>query len=65
MTDPERVEPREALEKLKAGAVLLVCAYDNEEKYKTVRLEGALSLSEFESRLGALSKEQEIIFYCA
>jgi rhodanese-related sulfurtransferase len=65
MTEPERVDPGEALEKMKAGAALLVCAYDNEEKFQAVHLEGALSLSEFRSRLGALPRDQEIIFYCA
>ena len=65
MIESERVEPREALEKLKAGTALLVCAYDNEEAFKTVHLEGALSLSEFKSTLSGLSKDQEIIFYCA
>ena len=65
MTEPERVDPREAIEKLKAGAALLVCAYDNEEKFQAAHLEGALSFSEFKSRLDALSRDQEIIFYCA
>ena len=65
MTEPERVAPREIIGKLKAGDALLVCAYDNEEKFKALRLEGAISLSELRSRLHSLSKEQEIIFYCA
>jgi rhodanese-related sulfurtransferase len=65
MTEPERVTPREIVEKVNAGAALLVCAYDNEEKFKALRLEGAISLSEFKSRLHALPKDQEIIFYCA
>ena len=65
MTEPERVEPREVIEKIEAGKALLVCAYENEEKFKAVHLEGALSLNEFKSRVGTLSKDQEIIFYCA
>ena len=65
MTEPERVGPREAFEKLKGGAALLVCAYDDEEKFKAHRLEGAISLSELRSRLDSLPKDKEIIFYCA
>jgi hypothetical protein len=65
MTEPERVTPRETFEKVKAGAALLVCAYDNEEKFKAVHLEGAISLGEFKTRIPTLPKEQEIIFYCA
>ena len=65
MTEPERVTPREIVEKVNAGAALLVCAYDNEEKFKALHLEGAISISELKSRLHALPKDQEIIFYCA
>ncbi len=65
MAEPERITPRETYEKVQAGTALLVCAYDNEEKFKARRLEGAISLSEFKSRLPALPKDQEIIFYCA
>jgi hypothetical protein len=65
MTEPERIDPRETYNKLKAGTALVVCAYDDEEKFKVLRLEGALSLNELRSRLQALSKDQEIIFYCA
>jgi len=65
MAEPERIGPEEALEKMKAGVALLVCAYENEEKCKAVHLEGALSLHEFQSRVFALAKDQEIIFYCA
>ena len=65
MAEPERVSPRETFEKLKSGAALLVCAYTDEERFKTLHLEGAISLNEFRSRLASLSKDQEIIFYCA
>ena len=65
MAEPERVTPKEIFDKVKAGAALLVCAYDNEEKFKALHLDGAISLSEFKSRLSALSKGQEIVFYCA
>jgi hypothetical protein len=63
MTEPERITPEEVHQKLKAGKVLLVCAYDDEAKFKKVRLQGAISFNEFQSKLSSLSKDQEIVFY--
>jgi hypothetical protein len=65
MTEPTRVSPRQVREKVLAGSALLVCAYDDEEKFKNNHLEGAISFSNFQSRLPSLSGEQEIVFYCA
>ena len=65
MAEIERISPEEACKKAEAGAALLVCAYDDEEQFKTMHLEGAISLSAFKSRLPSLSTGQEIIFYCA
>jgi rhodanese-related sulfurtransferase len=65
MVEPIRVSPQEVREKVTAGSALLVCAYDDEEKFKRNHLEGAISLSEFNSRLSSLAKDQEIVFYCA
>jgi len=65
MVEPDRIGPRETSEKLRAGKALLVCAYHDEEKFKALQLERAISLSSFESRFASLSKDQEIIFYCA
>ncbi len=65
MTDPIRVLPQEAREKARAGTALLVCGYEDEEKFKMVHLEGAVSLTEFQSKLPSLEKDHEIIFYCA
>jgi hypothetical protein len=60
-----RITPNETYEELRAGKVLLVCAYDSEEQFRSMQLEGAISLSEFKAKLPAFSKEQEIVFYCA
>ena len=65
MAEPKRIPVREAYQKVKSGQALLVCGYDDEAKFKMMRLESALSLKEFEARLPKLSKDQEIIFYCA
>lgn len=65
MIDPKRITPTEAKEKMSSEEALLVCAYDNNQKFETVHLQGAIPLSEFKSRLPSLSKDKEIIFYCA
>ncbi len=65
MTEFIRVPPQEVRQKVESGSALLVCAYDDEQKFNQNHLEGAISLSEFKSRLASLPKDQEIIFYCA
>ena len=65
MTDPIRIPVAEAREKVTSGSALLVCAYDDDEKFKNNHLQGAISLSDFRKKLPSLSTEQEIIFYCA
>ena len=47
---------------MQSGKALLVCAYEDEERYKKVRLEGAISLKEFRNKEQDLSQDQEIIF---
>jgi hypothetical protein len=49
--------------KVLSNDAILVCAYEEEEKFKKMHLEGAISLKEFKTRISSLSKEQEIIFY--
>ncbi len=63
--EPTRIPPTEVDRQVKAGKALLVCAYPDEEKCSSVKLEGAISLAEFESRFPGIKKDQEIVFYCA
>ena len=65
MSEPIRISPQEARQKVIAGQALLICAYDDADKFTTHHLEGALSFSEFRARLPGLAKNQEMIFYCA
>jgi len=65
MTEPIRISPQEARTRVSSSAALLVCAYDNDEKFKLFHLQGATSFAQFKARLPGLSKNQEIIFYCA
>ena len=39
-----RIGPEEANRKVKSGEALLVCAYDDEATYQTMRLDMAISL---------------------
>jgi rhodanese-related sulfurtransferase len=64
MAEPERITPEEAYQKLKNGKALLVCAYEDDAKFKMMQLQGAISLSEFKAKLPSLPKDGEIIFYC-
>jgi len=57
------VTPEEVHQRVKEGRALLVCAYEDEERFKRLRLKGAISLGELKSKLSSLSKDQEIIFY--
>ena len=63
MMEPERIAPEEVYSKVKSGRALLVCAYEDEAKFKKMQLEGAISLNEFRSKLTSLPKNQEIVFY--
>jgi hypothetical protein len=65
MTEPIRISVEEARQKVNSGAALLVCAYEDDEKFKNNHLAGAISFSEFKAKLPTLSSEKEIIFYCA
>jgi hypothetical protein len=60
----ERIDVADARMQVKEKAALLVCSYDD-DRCKTILLEGAILQSEFEARLPTLAKTQPIIFYCA
>lgn len=64
MAELRRVKPREARQKVQGGKALFVCAYDSEELCGGMRLEGAMTLGELNSRLAGIAREQEIVFYC-
>ena len=57
MAEPKWVSAEEVHKKLGSGQALLVCAYEDDQKFKRNHLEGALSLKEFESKLPSLSKK--------
>jgi len=63
MIEPERIPPEEARKRVSSGAALFVCAYDDEEKFKKMHLEGGTSYTRFKEMSASLSRDQEIIFY--
>ena len=65
MTEAELITPEEAYPRVKAGKAFLVCAYNDDEAFQKNRLQGAISYGDFSSRAPEISKDQEIIFYCA
>ena len=65
MADIPRINVQEARRKTQGGEALLVCAYEDDAKCRMLNLEGSISLTGLESRVGSLPKTQEIIFYCA
>ena len=58
-----RISPKETRAEVKSGKALLVCSYDD-LRCKDLLLEGAILRSDFEKKLGNLSRNKEIIFYC-
>jgi hypothetical protein len=65
MAEAIRITPEETYQKLLERKALLVCAYDSEEQFRNLQLEGAISFSELRAKLPVLSKDQEIVLYCA
>lgn len=64
MADVELITPQQFQERQQAGEeMLLVCAYDSDEKFRQNHLEGALSLDDFRSRLDSIPKDRSIVFY--
>jgi len=65
MSEPIRISPEDARKRVLSGSALLVCAYEDNEKFRQMHLEGAISFNEFRNKVASLPKDQEIIFYCA
>lgn len=61
----KKIEVTQARHDVEVSDALLVCAYDNPEKFEKYHLAGAISLDDLQSREGSLSKQRELIFYCA
>jgi hypothetical protein len=66
MTQAARVSPQYVWDKLhSASDTLLVCAYDDPEKCRQIKLQGAIDMQQLESKVPTIGKEREIVFYCS
>lgn len=63
--EANRVAPSWVRERQRGGdPPVLVCAYDDEEKCRSIRIPGSISLGEFNEQLPAFGPDKEIVFYC-
>jgi hypothetical protein len=60
----DRIEAEEAHRDVAQGA-MLVCAYEDPDKFVENHIEGAIPLAEFRDRVDAIPQNSELIFYCA
>ena len=66
MVEFKRVTPQDVRPRMREpDGPLLICAYEDEDKCRSVRLDGALTLKEFQHRLPTIRKDRELVFYCA
>jgi len=65
MPEVPRISVKEARGRATSRRALLVCGNEDEEKCNKMKLEGAMSLASFQATLPSLSRDQEVIFYCA
>jgi hypothetical protein len=65
MAEVARISAEEARRKVQSGDALLVCAYEDDAKCASMRLEGAITFDELRRRLPSLPKDRETILYCA
>lgn len=65
MAEPKRISPQEVRQQMQAGSdLMLICAYESDEKYRENPLEGSIPYSEFQSRLDQIPKDRPLVFYC-
>ena len=64
MPDISRLSAEQVRKGVAAGTTVLVCAYDNDEKFEKYKLEGAIPLSDFKTKVSDYPKDTEIVFYC-
>jgi hypothetical protein len=64
MDTPIRIDATQAYQKTRDGEAILVCAYEDEDKCRRLRLDGAYTLGEFRARCEKLPRDTEVIFYC-
>lgn len=64
MADVSRLSAEQVRNGVVAGTTVLVCAYENYEKFEKYKLEGAIPLSDFKANLSSYPRDTQIVFYC-
>lgn len=60
-----RIGATTAFERVRDDDAILVCAYDDESKCRNLRIGESYTFGEFRERQEELSRDLEVIFYCA
>lgn len=61
----QRISVRDVQQKLaRHDGALLVCAYDDDQKWRDAGVTGSIAFSQLQAKLNNLPKTQEIVFYC-
>jgi hypothetical protein len=63
MADIPRISAEAAHQHMVDDDALLVCAYNNPQKFEQNHLAGAISLDDFRAQADSLPKDKEVIFY--
>ena len=63
MATAKRVSATDVHSKVQSGKAMLVCAYQDDVKFRQMPLEGAIAFSEFEKRKQSLPRDTEVVFY--
>jgi len=61
----KRIDPDTARAHLARSNTLLVCAYEDRSRCRSLHIEGAIDLAELQAQQAELPRDREIIFYCA
>jgi hypothetical protein len=60
----KRIDPGTARESPATSNALLVCAYDDRVRCRSLHVEGAIDLVELQAQQAQLPRNRKIIFYC-
>lgn len=65
MSEPKRISPEKVRARKQSpdDDLMLVCAYDDEEKFFANQLQGAISLKSFRDRQHDIRRDRHIVFY--
>lgn len=61
----KRIDPATARAHLARSNALLVCAYEDRARCRSLHIEGAIDLAELRAQEAKLPRDREVIFYCA